>query len=244
MTRNERARWRRVLLRANTALTHSLDQAMRREFAVCGEEHAHGAWDWTIHRERVQAILARWYEATAQQFAQIAEDMLAGGERMQVREQFTEHPRRELVASLLRDQAPNRARQIAETSQARVTETLLRAARDGWSAERTAKAIQAELGGEIGRSRARTIARTEIGSAQNAALSYVADRNPARVRRRWVAIHDDRTRPAHAAVDGQTIGPGERFRVGGEELRYPGDPEGSPGNVINCRCAMILERIK
>jgi hypothetical protein len=30
----------------------------------------------------------------------------------------------------------------------------------------------------------------------------------------------------------------QAFEVGGEMLMYPGDPAGSAGNVINCRCAI------
>jgi hypothetical protein len=29
------------------------------------------------------------------------------------------------------------------------------------------------------------------------------------------------------------------FMVGGEELRYPGDPKGSAGNIIFCLCTVI-----
>jgi hypothetical protein len=30
------------------------------------------------------------------------------------------------------------------------------------------------------------------------------------------------------------------FDVGGEQLMYPGDPDGgSPGNTINCRCTVL-----
>jgi hypothetical protein len=39
---------------------------------------------------------------------------------------------------------------------------------------------------------------------------------------------------------GGTIGPialDATFDVGGERLQYPGDPSGSPGNTIQCRCA-------
>jgi hypothetical protein len=34
------------------------------------------------------------------------------------------------------------------------------------------------------------------------------------------------------------------FDVGGEKLKYPGDPRGSAGNVIQCRCAVVYERIR
>jgi hypothetical protein len=47
----------------------------------------------------------------------------------------------------------------------------------------------------------------------------------------------------HAAddVDGQKVGINEMFIVGGENLEFPGDPFGSPGNVINCRCTLFFE---
>ena len=32
---------------------------------------------------------------------------------------------------------------------------------------------------------------------------------------------------------------GGMFEVGGEELEYPGDPNGSPENVIQCRCQAL-----
>ncbi len=59
----------------------------------------------------------------------------------------------------------------------------------------------------------------------------------------WTTVGDDRVRDAHAAADGQRRGeegiPGA-FLVGGEALRYPGDPNGSAENTINCRCSAIF----
>lgn len=57
--------------------------------------------------------------------------------------------------------------------------------------------------------------------------------------RMWVAILDERTRDWHAEADGQEVGVNEPFIVNGEELDYPGDPNGSDDNIINCRCASI-----
>lgn len=54
--------------------------------------------------------------------------------------------------------------------------------------------------------------------------------------RTWTATLDAHTRPEHAAADGQQVGLSEPFDVGGEQLMYPGSPDGSPGNTINCRC--------
>ena len=53
----------------------------------------------------------------------------------------------------------------------------------------------------------------------------------------WHATHDDRTRESHAVMDGQEVAQDEPFITGnGVELRYPGDPDGPPEEVINCRC--------
>lgn len=84
--------------------------------------------------------------------------------------------------------------------------------------------------------RAETIARTEVGSAQQFGRSQ--EMRQQKVEKQvWVAIFQN-TRDAHAEADGQIVGVGERFNVGGEFLEYPGDFSGSPGNVINCQCSI------
>lgn len=55
----------------------------------------------------------------------------------------------------------------------------------------------------------------------------------------WVALLDDKTREEHADADGQVVGIDEPFIVGGEELEYPGDDNGSDWNICNCRCASV-----
>lgn len=63
----------------------------------------------------------------------------------------------------------------------------------------------------------------------------------AQAMRTWNATMDARTRPEHAAADGQSVGLGEPFDVGGESLMYPCDPTGSAGNTINCRCSVSYD---
>jgi hypothetical protein len=46
------------------------------------------------------------------------------------------------------------------------------------------------------------------------------------------------------AADGQVVGLDEPFIVGGEQLMYPGDPAGSPGNICNCLCDTFPEVMK
>lgn len=55
---------------------------------------------------------------------------------------------------------------------------------------------------------------------------------------RWVTMRDERVRPAHVAVDTETVLWGQKFRVGGHECSYPGDPTLPPALRINCRCVL------
>ena len=92
--------------------------------------------------------------------------------------------------------------------------------------------------------RARRIARTEVVSASNYSKSQVMETiAPDGLRRIWIADMRDleRTREAHQNVE--PVGMRDKFNVGGEFLEYPGDPNGSAGNVINCRCTVGIERI-
>lgn len=54
---------------------------------------------------------------------------------------------------------------------------------------------------------------------------------------RWLTNIDGRERDAHREAHNQKVGLGQMFEVDGEMLAYPGDPTGSPGNIINCRCS-------
>ncbi len=89
---------------------------------------------------------------------------------------------------------------------------------------------------------ARRIAMTETNSAYNfsrhetmqeVGIDYKA----------WLSSHGPTVRPAHAAAEDYYIDApipvDEPFLVGGEELMYPGDPNGSPGNIINCQCVQL-----
>lgn len=57
--------------------------------------------------------------------------------------------------------------------------------------------------------------------------------------KKWVAHHDDRTRPAHREADGQTVPATDTFTVGGFRMRYPKDPSAPLYLTINCRCIMV-----
>ena len=51
----------------------------------------------------------------------------------------------------------------------------------------------------------------------------------------WISTNDSRTRHSHAIMDGETKGIDGKFSNG---LAFPGDPNGEPSEVYNCRCTM------
>ena len=118
---------------------------------------------------------------------------------------------------------------------------------EGMSTFEIAKEIWGATGRDVNRRRATRIARTEVHGVSSFATEAAirAARLPG-MTREWIAMADERTRSSHRAVHGQLRGMDEAFDLplsGSEdemeELMFPGDPAGSAGNVINCRCVLI-----
>ena len=87
-------------------------------------------------------------------------------------------------------------------------------------------------------------ARTAVTGAQNAGRldSFLkAQEMGIRLKKRWLATLDNRTRHTHRILDGQ-VRPNEKpFVVEGQEIMYPGDPSAAAALVYNCRCTLIAE---
>lgn len=99
-----------------------------------------------------------------------------------------------------------------------------------------------QKGSEFAGYRANLIARTEIHSAAQAGSLAAAQSSEQVIMKEWIHVQDDRVRDGdnddfdHTRVE--PVPKNEPFIVDGEELMHPGDPRGSAGNIINCRCAM------
>jgi hypothetical protein len=64
----------------------------------------------------------------------------------------------------------------------------------------------------------------------------------ARLMKQWLTA-EGAPHPRHADysdLDGQTRGLNGAFDVRGFALMYPGDPNGPPGEVCQCRCALAF----
>jgi hypothetical protein len=87
-------------------------------------------------------------------------------------------------------------------------------------------------------SRAQTIAITETNMAVNGGR-HGGMQAAGVPKKGWRTSHLENTRPAHIQAEKdytKGIPVNEAFIVDGEALQYPGDPNGSAGNIINCRC--------
>ncbi len=90
-------------------------------------------------------------------------------------------------------------------------------------------------------------ARTAVTGAQNAGRldSYLrAEEMGIQLKKQWLATLDNRTRHAHAVLDGQIRDINEPFEVDGHKIMFPGD-NSAPGYLVyNCRCTLIPHDIK
>ena len=123
----------------------------------------------------------------------------------------------------------------------KITAEVSRGIASGMSFKQVAK--QLENQSRIGYNRAIRIARTEghriqCTSAMDA--MHTAKQRGCNVVKQWDSTLDARTRDSHAKVDGEIREVDKPFSNG---LMFPGDPNGSAAEVVNCRCA-LLQRAK
>ena len=129
--------------------------------------------------------------------------------------------------------------EIDETTRKRLAKVIDNSYANGLSVDETGVALRNTVIG-MGVYRANLISRTEVHRVAGFANEAVAENmNIDGTVKEWVSIQDARTRLSHSIAAGQRVPLESDFVVGGERLKYPGDPKGSAGNTINCRCASI-----
>ena len=89
--------------------------------------------------------------------------------------------------------------------------------------------------------RALLIAENETNTSFNN-YDYVTAKENGAAYKTWLTEGDEKVRTAHADVDFERIPIDDYFYVGGDRMRYPHDYlNGSPENLINCRCTCKYE---
>lgn len=120
-----------------------------------------------------------------------------------------------------------------------VTSSILQ----GKSIPKIANDLQSRMQ-NMSRTSAIRTARTAVTGAQNAGRldTYRAAQDMGiKLKKQWLATLDNRTRHAHAMLDGQTVDVDKPFKVDGYNIMYPGDTSAPGYLVYNCRCTQIAE---
>ena len=137
---------------------------------------------------------------------------------------------------------------IIDTTVKEVGKLIDDALTGGWSIPDMQKAIE-DLFDIMEPYRSERIARTEVIRASNAGSVDLYQEWGVK-RHEWLSSQDSRTRGNdpkdefdHVAMHGVVVDIGTPFMVpgqdGDEALMFPGDPAGSAGNTIECRCTTL-----
>lgn len=62
-----------------------------------------------------------------------------------------------------------------------------------------------------------------------------------KVKKKWIATLDDRTRVEHRHLDNMVVDNDAEFETDGYKISYPGDPSADPEMIYNCRCTLVAE---
>ncbi len=191
------------------------------------------------HRDVLRHRLAARMRAVARQSAEItARGFKAVGSAPEKKDRGLIDIAMTAVDGWIDTQAARRVTRIT----AQVEEEIRRAIQEGHAAEEGTRAIGRRIRTSVdGMSRARSemIARTDTHAAAEHGSYEMALASGIDLEKDWGSTEDNRTRRTHAEADGQTVGVFDLFRVGETLLRYPGDPDGSAEEIINCRCVAL-----
>lgn len=214
------------------------------------------AYTAEAHRRRLRQILADHYERVIPHFAaqalsgikshgvgRTAAALVASGREFKLHDVWEakatsfEARMREWIAR----EALRKATMIAATD----TDDIRGAINDGVSEGLGTAEIASRIRkvSQLTPFRVATVARTETHAAATfgsiESVRSAEQELGVRMLKEWLPTLDDRTRPAHAAMNGQPPIPlDEKFNVGGELMDRPGDPSASAANVVACRCAL------
>jgi len=138
----------------------------------------------------------------------------------------------------------NSGAKISEATLKKIAQHVIKGQIEGLTVEATTQVIWEKLT-SLAITRSRTISRTEMAKLENFGQMEGYKQTEFVELKGWLSAMVPDTRLAHTLADAEyadnPIALDAAFIVDGEALQYPGDPNGSPGNVINCLCATYPE---
>lgn len=197
--------------------------------------------------QRIAAVFSDMIGAMVEAFgSRILEQGKTAGHDLETKG-FAEFFQRVAVEYIAQEAIRQRITSIAETTRNQIVRQVVAGQTDGLGVAEIARNIAGTVR-NMSTLRGALIARTETHGAANHGADQAARATGLNLRKEWVSVNDHRTRGDddafdHRAADGQIVDMDQPFRIsrvggGSELLMFPGDPNGSPGNTINCRCSV------
>lgn len=249
MNRNQ-ARFLRLIRGVQDEYREPVYKALRDQVNYFADGYSKGEERWKLPTQPLIKALRGLYEASGipnatytrkQIKRQIMKSNDTPGDR--IRWMINEYYRLHLL-----DQA---VLPITKTTVKQIHQVLQQANAEGWGVDKTVRALKET---DITKQRAELIVRTETMKAANAGAMIGAAELGFAVQKEWLSAQDNRTRRIprdqydHLHMRGVRVGFTERFIVPStkniDAMLYPGDPEGSAGNVCACRCCLAFIPIR
>lgn len=217
-------------------------------------------WDMTAinalnkGEDQLLAIYKRHMKRALKAFAQ---PVLEAGKAEEEFETKTLFRFNQFVEKFVDEHSAKNVTEILGTSKkiarAKIRDALKEGLQEGASEQAIVDDIVTSLK-NVTESRARTIARTEIGMASsNGAIEAAKALDVPDLEKEWVSdqrpfadLRDGGVtgdKPDHVAMDGARVGVDEKFSVPPDaEMNGPHDSSAGPEQVINCQCVVIFSR--
>lgn len=190
------------------------------------------------HHSRLKSIIFTHWKAVTDVFRDRSLSMLRNVIEKEQKEYEDDFDRE--FENFLFTSGAEKVTNISSTTIANIRNAINSAQEDGLDVYSTARRI-IELSEIDSITRAVLIARTETHQAANFAnYTTLGVVNIPNMTKEWLSINDARTRDDHSIANGQQVAKNGDFVVGGSLLKYPGDPSGPAGQVINCRCTFVV----
>jgi hypothetical protein len=193
------------------------------------------------YNKRLRNIFRKYYKIIAVEF----------GEKMleETQKNFIRYEQKGLIDDFWRfvigwiaTQVGNKIRIVQRTTRLAIQRIVKKGIEEGKTNNEIAKQIRT-TSSIIAPFRAKRIARTETHTTVNYAMTEAMGQTGLIQEKEWLSAKDDRTRHGkfdHVGANGERVALDDTFKRTGENLEYPGDPDGSVGNIVNCRCISLF----
>lgn len=201
---------------------------------------------YTEHEKDLSNVLTRIYERSTRTISKYEKiNFEYSGKSRSLK--FYDSEFEKLMREWIKNNLGKKITGISNTTREQITVIVNDGQEIGLTADEIARRIRENVGNQFSRSRALMIALTETHSASMYASQttnrLIADELGVKLKKEWISTNDDATRESHLQANGDLVEMDSKFIVGGQELEYPGDPNGSAEEIINCRCVMGYKRM-